>query len=228
MLALWTPLILTYPSHFLVQFSNNVLNPAGPGLLTRLVWPFSYLAYQTGILLEQTQRIQFGLMSLGMLATTAVAAHRRDSGLFAAVALAWSGLYLLAAASGGHPSNGYWCYPTALVFLCVAYVAVAAGRRLADRLPRPALGWAVGGLLLVATMVPGSGIRAWVAHLRHWSDVNYSAPRFTRGLLADLPDGARLIVDPVFVFDAYLAGRTVAVGWNARARSMSPKCRTII
>jgi hypothetical protein len=62
--------------------------------------------------------------------------------------------------------------------------------------------------------LPGAGLRSWAAHLRHWSDLYYNEPRFTQALLGDLPPDARLIVDPAFVFDAYLSGRKVMLGTN--------------
>jgi hypothetical protein len=60
-------------------------------------------------------------------------------------------------------------------------------------------------------MLPGAGIRTWTAHVAHWSDDNYCAPRFVRRLLDDLPSDARLAVDPAFVLDVYAAGRPVVV-----------------
>jgi hypothetical protein len=210
-LGLWLPLIRVNPEVFVIQFSNNVLRPSGPGLLSRVILPWDSLVYQAGVLLEQTQVPQLVLMTLGLLAATALAARRRQRGALLAVVLAWSGCLLLAVTAGTHPSNGYWCYPGALVFLCVAYAAVEAGRWFAARLPRPQWSLAAGGLLLVAAMVPGSGIRAWLAHLRHWSDVNYRAPQFVRAMLADLPRDKRLVVDQAFVFEAYLSGPPVVL-----------------
>jgi len=213
-LALWVPLIGRDPGLFLIQFSNNVLDPSGSGLVGRVVLPWNSLVHQAGILLEQTQVPQLVLMSLGLLAATAMAGRRRGQGAILAVGLAWSAWLLMSVTAGMHPSNGYWCYPGALVFLCVAYAAVEAGRRLAARLPWPNWWQALAGLLLVAAMIPGCGIRAWLAHLRHWSDVNYRAPEFVRGVLADLPRDKRLVVDSAFVLDAYLSGRPVLLARN--------------
>ena len=42
--------------------------------------------------------------------------------------------------------------------------------------PSPLLAWS-GGVLLLASMAPGSGIRTWLVHLQHWSEVEYSSPQ---------------------------------------------------
>jgi 4-amino-4-deoxy-L-arabinose transferase-like glycosyltransferase len=210
--SLWAPLILTHTELFRVQFFNNVLNRSGPGLLWRLLVPWESLAYHGEMLLEHAQAIQLSLMAGGLLAATALAWRRGQPGARLLVALAWSSCYLLAAVQGPHPTKGYWCYPGALLFLCLAYAVaelsdlfLAHGR------------WAVGGRLLVgalllAPLLPGAGLRAWLAHLQHWSDINYNEPQFTQALLRDLPAEARLIVDPAFVFDVYLSGRRAVVG----------------
>jgi len=44
--------------------------------------------------------------------------------------------------------------------------------------------------------------------------VNYRAPQFVRGVLADLPRDKRLAVDQAFVLDAYLSGRPVVLARN--------------
>lgn len=56
-------------------------------------------------------------------------------------------------------------------------------------------------------MLPGSGLRAWVGHLRHWSDPAYDHRRFVQRLLRELPEGARYLVDVSYVLDFHLAGR---------------------
>lgn len=212
--ALWTPLIAAYPELFRIQFFNNVLDRSGPGLLSRLVFPWPSLRYHAIMLLEHAQAAQLALMATGLLAATALAWRRKQPGAKLLVGLTWSSCYLLIAVQGPHPTKGYWCYPGALLFLCVAYAAVEAGGPLVERLRRPGWGWLFLGALLVTALLPGAGLRSWAAHLRHWSDINYNEPRFTQALLGDLPPDARLIVDPAFVFDAYLSGRKVMLGTN--------------
>ena len=212
--SLWTPLILAYPEIFRVQFFNNVLNRSGPGLLSRMLLPWESLRYHGEMLLEHAQTLQLALMAAGLLAATGLAWRRKQPGARLLVGLTWSSCYLLVTVQGPHPTKGYWCYPGALLFLCVAYAAIELGGPLVERLRRPAWGWLAGGALLVAALLPGAGLRPWLAHARHWSDPNYIEPRFTRAMLRDLPPDARLIVDPAFVFDAYLSHRHVVLGTN--------------
>ncbi|MFO1093381.1 MAG: hypothetical protein U0992_08730 [Planctomycetaceae bacterium] len=60
-------------------------------------------------------------------------------------------------------------------------------------------------------MLPSAGLRTVVAHLRHWNDVNYNAPRFTQELIEAVPADAKLVVDPTYIFDFYRAGRDVTL-----------------
>ncbi len=213
--ALWTPLILAYPEAFSGQFFPNVLDRSGPGLIVRLLWPWPGLIHQAGLVAEYAQGPQLALMLAGLVMGTALDWRRTEPGPRVALALAWSSVYLLIAAVGTHPSNGYWCYPAALVFLVVARTIVAAGRRMIQTASARRIIYAyVAGGLLIATMLPGAGLRTVMAHLRHWSDPNYRGPAFVRQMLADLPSDARLAVDPAFVFEAYLTGRPVTLAFQ--------------
>lgn len=207
--SLWLPLILAYPDIFEVQFRNNVLDRSGPGLLIRFVLPWQYIVYQSRLLLEHAGVLQTALMALGLLIATLFDWRRTEPGPRTALGLAWSGLYLLAVCQGEHPTKGYWCYTGALVFVCVGRAVAELGRGICGSWPRVVQSFVTlaGGVLLVAAMIPGSGIRTWVAHLRHWNDVAYNSPRFVRELLETIPPNARLLVDPAYVCDAYLAGR---------------------
>ncbi|HVA48589.1 MAG TPA: glycosyltransferase family 39 protein [Pirellulales bacterium] len=212
--ALWTPLIVRWPELFREQFVKNVIDQAGPGLLTRMLLPWESLVYHYHLLLEYAQPLQLGLMATGLVAATwlAVANRRRQARLL--VALAWSAVYLLVTVQGPHGAKGYWCYPAALVWLCVAFAVVNLGRWLSAEARRPRLRSIALGGVLAAAMLPGLGLRTWWTHARHWNDVDYNAPRFARELLGDLPPDARLVLDEAFVFDAYLAGRNVALACN--------------
>jgi hypothetical protein len=208
--ALWIPLILAYPDAFRGQFFTNVLDRTGPGLLSRLLCPWPAVVHRAGELAEYFQGPQLCLMLTGLVLGTVLDWRRLEAGPRTALALAWSSIYLLFAAAGAHPTNGYWCYPAALVFLLVARTVVAAGRRLTQDASRPGIIVAyVGGGLLVVSMLPGAGLRAWVAHLQHWSDPNYNAPTFVRRVFCDFPPDTRLAVDMSFAFDVYLTGRPV-------------------
>ncbi|QDU35733.1 hypothetical protein Mal4_00150 [Maioricimonas rarisocia] len=208
MVALWLPQILQAPDVFRAQFFNNVLGRAGPGLTSRMLWPWDSLQAQVPLFFDQVGMIQGVLMFAGTLGATWLAWRRRDSQLRVLAVLIWSGLYLHMTCQGTHPTKGYWCYTGGLMFLGLGAVVAEVRQRLSlsrgrmQRLAGPAL-----GLMLVLLMLPGSGLRAVAAHVRHWSDVNYDGPRFTRQLLKDLPREGRFAADPAFVFACWLSGR---------------------
>jgi hypothetical protein len=210
--ALWLPLIAAYPEIFRMQFFSNVLNRSGPGLVTRLLFPWPFFPAQSQLLSEHAGWTQMALMTAGLLLGTWFAWRIKDRRARIMLLLTWSSIYLLIACQGLHPSKGYWCYPAALLFLCLGWVisrigGMAWGRGTASR-------WCVGAgaVMIVAAMIPGSGIRAWVAYMSHWSDVNYSATRFVEQILSDLPADARYTVDRAFVFDFHAAGRSTLLG----------------
>ncbi len=204
-LSLWLPLILAWPDVFRAQFFNNVLDRAGPGLLDRFLVPWPWFVHHSKILLELVQPPQLAMMAVGLAGATLID-FRRESGPRVTLALAWSSLYFMAVCLGSHSLKGYWCYPVALVFVCLGRTVVAAARRFEQSVPRM-IPWVAVAAVLSAAMLPGSGIRAWMAHIEHWSDIQYNAPRFAERLFHDLPREARLTVDPAFVFNAFLDGR---------------------
>jgi 4-amino-4-deoxy-L-arabinose transferase-like glycosyltransferase len=204
--ALWLPLILAFPDAFRAQFFLNILNPAGPGLLSRLVGPWNSLAYHAQVMWEHLGPIQFLLLVGGTGVATVLDWRNRYP--LTACALAWSSVYLLSAAVGDHhPTLGYWSYAAAL--MCVSLgraISAAATRMTFTGWPGTALHWAA-GTLLFAALLPGCGIRTWLAHVQHWNDINYNAPAFARQMLADLPADAHYTVDTQFALDFYVAGR---------------------
>ncbi len=209
MLALWTPLILAHRDAFEKQFFNNVLNPAGPGLIRRLLWPVSYVAHQVQLVYEQAGIWQMAVMGIGLigitlplLRKTATPQHRRM--LF----IVWGSLYLLAACQGMHPTKGYWCFTGALVFIGAGAVAAWLLKSLST-IGRPIV--VLAGLGIAALFVPQSGIRLWWAQVRPQPDARYDGPRFVREMIAALPAEGRYVVEPAFVFDFWLAGRDVIV-----------------
>ena len=238
--SLWGILIAQKPELFRAQFFNNVLNQAGPGLSSRFVWPWPSLQTQTVLFREHAGTIQATVMLAGLAGAGLLLASRwrrspsaggpaadhlevdSQQGLARLWWLTVSGIYLLVVCQGQHPTKGYWCYPGALMFLCVGAVLktlletpsrcadVADGGEPASR-GGFGLSCVVAGIAL-AVMIPGSGLRATAVYLRHWNDLDYDAPRFTRKLLAEVPEGSRLIVDPGYIFDFYRAGRDVRLG----------------
>lgn len=212
---LWLPLILAFPDAFRSQFFYNIVHPAGPGLLIRLFTPWTYLRYHAWMMAGHLGAIQTALL-LGGPAVAVLLDWRSDRpGRRAAWMLAWSSVYLLAVLSGIHPTQYYWCFPTALLCVCLGR-AIAA---IAERWPvrgraRWALNWTA-GVALVAVMLPGAGLRAWIAHVRHWNDINYNAPALARRMLAELPADARYTVDREFALDFFAAGRRTILAETA-------------
>jgi hypothetical protein len=184
-----------------------VLNRAGPGLLERLFVPWNSFAAQGPLFVEHAGGLQALLLAAGLLIATLCAVRSRQRGATILVLLAWSGVYLLIASQGTHPTKGYWCYPGALLFLCVGYIVSQAFDRIGRSVRWPGVAGGLVGAVLAASLVPGSGVRTTMSHLRHWSDINYDSRRFVQTLLDETPTEARTLVDPAYVFDFYLAGR---------------------
>jgi len=212
MFALWLPLIVSYPDAFRIQFFTNVLNRSGPGFVTRLLFPWPYFATQFQLLVEHAGEIQVALMASGLLGGTWLAWRSEDRRTRIFMVLVWSSIYLLIACQGTHPTKGYWCYPGALLFLCIGWGLSQLGRLVWERSLVGKMGTVLATVLIVAAMLPGSGIRTWLAHIDNWSNVNYNAPRFVNQIINDLPAEARYTVDRAFVFNFSSADRTTLLG----------------
>lgn len=204
--AAWLPLIVSHPEIFQSQFFNNVLSRSGPGLFSRLVFPWPYLLHQGRLLLEQAGVWQTGLMTAG-LASATLLAWRQGGTPRRLVFVAWAAVFLLAAFQGLHPTKGYLCFTGALVFAASGMVLAQSVQRLTagGRMARPAA-WLVAAALF-GLMLPGAGLRAWWVHVRHSRDPLYNGPRFVTQMLDDLPQEGRFVVDTQYVFDVWLSGR---------------------
>ena len=199
-LGLWLPLILRAPDLFRAQFVANILDPTGPGLLARLAWPWPDAAEHLPLVAERAGRLPTVALVGLMAVASAVAWRRRDRALGLVAGLGWSSVYLLLALQGRHPLQGYWCYPA-------AFFALAAGRLTARAVERGRVGSRAAGALAVGlwavALVPGSGLRATWACVRHRGDVNYDPIAFTRSILADVPVDARVSVGAEYALEAY-------------------------
>jgi len=206
--SLWGLLIARHPDLFRVQFGNNVLNRAGPGLGATFLSPGPVLAYQARQALGRVMPIQAGLYAIG-LAWALARAWRPGSGReflyhFAASAL------LLVLFEGRHPTLGYYAYPAAFASIGMGMAASDAARLGGDRAGR----WrraipALVTVALLAAFLPGSGLRSLVSHARHRGDPAYDARSVARAITADVPRGSLAAVDGPFVMEFYLAGRPV-------------------
>jgi hypothetical protein len=207
--AIWTPLILAHRDVFEHQFFNNVVNRAGPGLPARLLWPWPYVGYQLGLLIEQAGPWQTALMLIGLVLATSCALRRSASRAERClVAMIWGSLYLMIAFQGRHYMKTYWCFTGALLFAAVGSLLAELFRRLERR---PAwMRLAAAGLVL-AILLPQSGLRLWLKQIVPAEDDRYHGPRFTQRLIAALPTQGRFLVEPDFVFDVWLTGRNVGL-----------------
>ncbi len=128
--ALWLPMIMTYPDEFRAQFGNNILHPAGPGLLSRVLSPWAAFARQAEVTWERAAAIQFCLLSAGVLAAGVLDGRRRDGGR-KPVLFSLSAIYLISMIVGLHPGYGYWSYAAAFFAMCLSSVLIQCWRRLA-------------------------------------------------------------------------------------------------
>jgi len=218
-LSLWLPLILRFPKEFESQFTSNVLERSGPGLMQRLLWPWASLWHHARYQWEYHQAIQFvflsaggvlGLISLGLGkdSTPIVAKYR-----YRIAILVVSSIYLTATIAGIHPTKGYWVYTIGWLYpLAVMGSVVASSIALSWLIPalrggrRCGWNWGIGPLL-VALMIPGTGTTTLMAYVRDGAGSRTHATRFVDALLQELPQDARCIVDVHFVFDVWLSGR---------------------
>jgi len=210
--AVWGALIIRAPELFRAQFVTNILKPTGPGLATRLLWPWPDFAEHLPLVIERAGIIQVGFLAACLLVTTGWAVRRRDRTLGLVAILGWSAIYLLIALQGQHPLQGYWCYPAAFFALAAGWCVARGIEAVRDRWGgRLTAALAIG--LILAVFFPGSGLRATWACLRHRGEVAYNPREFTRSILATLPPDARLTVGAEYALDAYgLADRRVLLG----------------
>ena len=235
--AMWLPLVLSAPDLFRSQFLNNIVAPAGPGLLTRLVMPWSSVAHHLPQLITRAHPIQFSLFAVSWIGFGGLVWRGRkrpqpavsDCPQRGAQTLWWlagSSAYLLIACQGHHPMQGYWCYPAALMSLCLGTLiagAVGGGARpstpvpprtpnddsvprdsVAESVPeRPQIRGTIAVGLIALAMLPGSGLRATWAYLAHPGDPAYDRAAFAEQLLAELPADAKLSVGIEFAVDVY-------------------------
>jgi 4-amino-4-deoxy-L-arabinose transferase-like glycosyltransferase len=211
--SVWGLLIMRHPDIFRIQFRNQFLSGEGPPLWLRLLWPWEAIAYHAAKLWERAGAWQFLLALTGWLACGLLGRREQFPRLMTLWWLAGTGAWLLAGLVGTHhPVYGYWTYPAALAFLglgeAVARLLAALRNSIAHVGFRRVAGAAT-ALFLIATMVPGCGLRTLITHVRHWNDINYCAPRFAQALLDTIPPEARCIVDEEFSLEFVVAGRRI-------------------
>ena len=203
--AIWIPLIATATDLFKAQFVGNILRPAGPGLLARFVMPMDSFANQIPQLFQRAHPIQFVVLAGGLVMSGVISLTRRNRNAGLCWLLAVSSIYLLVVCVGIHPIQGFWCYPAAFAWICVAYALVSGFDGCsAPRVVRIVLTTALFGLLL-----PGAGLRATWTYIVRWDDTNYASRHFVRQILVEVPDEATVAVGREFALDAYGSGRDI-------------------
>ncbi len=202
---LWLPLIAMSSDLFREQFVGNILRPAGPGLLTRFVMPAESFANQIPQLFLRANPIQFALLAIGIVTCGVFAISKRDRTASLLFLIASTGVYLLVVCVGIHPIQGFWCYPAAFGWTCVAYATVRAFDT-----------FKISGAMrvamlagLIAALIPGSGLRATWTYVANWNDTNYASRIFVQDILREIPEDVTLTVGREFALDAYGNGRDI-------------------
>jgi hypothetical protein len=218
-LCLWLPLIWRFPYEFESQFTSNVLERSGPGLMQRLVWPWPSLWHHARYQWEYHEPIQFSFLTIGsVLGAIALWRPKDWLGLHLSVRgrffiLVVSSIYLTATVAGIHPTKGYWVYASAWMYplAVIGWTSVMMECLQRLRLARNAImpRWVrvVWGAILIAMMIPGTGMTTLIAYARDGAGPRTNATLFARRLMDELPQDARCIVDFHFVFDVWLSGR---------------------
>ncbi len=217
--GLWLPLILREPEAFRVQFSNQFLSGAGGSLSERILFPWESIRYHWLIpdgMIAHIGPWQSLLTFVPLVVMTALTFRRGNRTGLTVCLLAWSSIYLMCVIIGPHhPVFGYWGYSAAFMFVPTGmFVDELTGRiiRLSSRW-RPVLmrrtAVAAIGLLLVLSMVPGSGLRTVAVLIRQRNNPDYNAPVFAKRLMDSLPEKAVVAVDTQFVFDFVVKNRNV-------------------
>jgi hypothetical protein len=214
--ALWLPLIALHPDLFRAQFLANVFRPGGPATgrsLSAVLGAFGFQLQQFWGYAGPVQSLLFGLALTWALLGARAIPGSRDLRFHLTASIV-----LLILFEGRHPTLGYFAYPAALASVVVGGLAGAAASRIERRWPGPSW-WRAGPatslvvLGLLAALLPGAGLRALVANLRHRHDAAYDAHALARAVMADIPAGATTAVDAAYALDFYLAGRPALVAF---------------
>lgn len=215
-LLLWLPLILMFPDEFKSQFFSNVLDRAGPGLLSRVTWPWAYLQHHAVVLWEFFGAWQCSLYAI-MLVIGSIAIYKNHSRRVAIglIGLAWSSIYLTAVVAGIHPIKAYWVYPSVWLFsgfaLAIDRFVLREPQQSTELLSptRRRVSFAILCIAVTALMIPGSGIRTTVLYLRNWGSPKIHGRAFIAEVLQSLPKEGLFLADLSYVYDVQLSGRDV-------------------
>ncbi len=217
--SVWLPMIAIAPEAFRVQLGNQFSGESGRPLWQRALLPWEAMSYQLPMMWGHIGAVQWLVPGGALLWSVLSPRARREPVLGLSGCLAGTAIYLICVLVGNHhPVIGYWVYPAGLMFVCLACGLQRLAETIGMRMRRtstdpPGSAGSPAGLIAVAAVVlglaflPGSGLRTWLVHLRHWNDINYNAPRFARRLLDETPADAVCAVDAPFLLDFVAAGR---------------------
>lgn len=205
--VLWLPLIVAHPYEFRSQFFANVLDRSGPGLFSRLLWPWESLLAHWERQWRFNQTPQFFLLVIGVVGASAVWLFNRPTvAQKRYLLLVWSSCYLTPTTVGVHPTLGYWIYPIAMCYPLLVDGMWRIGELITPARYRLVLSLGI-CFVLMSILFQGSGARTLLVYYQHWGDVRYHGGRFIASVLAELPSEGKFMVDTGYVFDVYLSGR---------------------
>ncbi len=227
---MWICFVAMYPQAFLDQFVSNVLERSGPGLPSRILWPFPTLFHQLKLIWRLNEPFQFGFLSIGLLVGVAASLRQSQNKLLRthAMIVVTAGV-INAIVVGIHYTKGYWLYPISLAFPLAVLGWFWMIRYLYSTLISPLFVWnweqsnqsepqekgaftipLVMILLGIIAMLPQGGFSLSYSYLTHWREERLDARKFVKSVLDSLPQDAKLCVDETYVFEIYLAGKDVA------------------
>ncbi|TWT53524.1 hypothetical protein Pla22_11530 [Rubripirellula amarantea] len=204
--CLWLPLIIKFPYEFRSQFFPNVLDRAGPGLTSRMVWPWVSLRHHANILFELLGPWQcaFFLVAI-VLASIGLWRTRPRREAIGYLALVWSSVYLTAVVAGLHPIKGYWVYSSLWILAGLApaidYLIASYSSKFKTIVALSV--W----ILSIGLMLPGAGLRSTWLYATNWGDPQYHGTHFIEEVLDELPKEGLFLADLSYVYPLYLSGR---------------------
>lgn len=214
-LSPWLPYIAMFPYEFKSQFFSNVLERSGPGLISRILWPWDSLRKHASLLWELNDPVQSVFLTVGCLTGTAFAIlENRTEYKRLYTALAWSALYWTITTAGTHTTKWYAVYPMALIYPLAVDGWIGIFRGLGnmsrvlprgEQIPLPAA--ALITAVFCCSVIPGAGLKSTWLYWSNWGNPSLHAPSFIRNVLKELPPEGSFMVDTNYVFDVYLSGR---------------------
>lgn len=205
--TLWLPLIALAPEVFEVQFRNQFLAVAGESAssgLSRLAEAFVYHGASVWWFIGPIQCV----LCVASLAFCLIVRDSQAPRLRTLALLSVTGFFLTAAVVGSHHRIfGYFLYPAALTFPLLARILERAASSLLRTGIRETTWQWRGATILVALLLPGSGLRPFWMYARHGNEVEYNAPAFARVLMEHIPADAVCIVDPAYAVEFVAHGR---------------------